>query len=95
MASVTIFYQTFCPYCRMARRAMDSLAAESPAYAAVDVRWVEETRNRALADRYDYWYVPSVYCGERKLYEADPSQGYEEIKASLKAALDQALEGET
>ena len=32
--------------------------------------------------------------GARKLYEADPSQGYEEIKVSLRAALDQAMEGE-
>lgn len=93
MAAVTIFYQTFCPYCRMARRAMDALAAERAEYAAVDVTWIEETRHAAMANRYDYWYVPSVFRGEEKLYEADPSQGYEEIKACLRAALDRALEG--
>lgn len=95
MAAVTIFYQTWCPYCRHAKKAMESLRAENPAYAAVDVTWIEENRERALAAQYDYWYVPSVYQGEQKLYEADPSQGYAEIKASLKAALDRALEGET
>ena len=92
MAAVTIFYQTFCPYCRMAKRAVEALRAESPACAAVDITWVEETRHRALADRYDYWYVPSVYLGEEKLYEADPAQGYEEIKAGLRAALERARE---
>ena len=95
MAELTIFELAFCPYCRKAHKALKALRAENPAYAGVEVRWIDENLHRALADQYDYWYVPSVYQGERKLYEADPSQGYEEIKASLKAALDQALEGET
>ena len=95
MAEITIFELAFCPYCRKAHNALKALREESPAYAGVEVRWIDENLHRALADQYDYWYVPSVYQGARKLYEADPSQGYEEIKASLKAALDQALEGET
>ena len=94
MAEITIFELAFCPYCRKARKALKALAEENPVYAAVNVRWIDENRQRGLADQYDYWYVPSVFQGERKLYEADPSQGYEEIKASIKAALDQALEGE-
>ena len=93
MAEVTIFELAFCPYCRKAHKALKALREESPAYAGVEVRWIDENLHRALADQYDYWYVPSVYQGARKLYEADPSQGYEEIKASLKAALDQVLEG--
>ena len=93
MAEITIFEQAFCPYCRKAHKALKALREESPAYAGVEVRWIDENLHRALADQYDYWYVPSVYQGARKLYEADPSQGYEEIKASLKAALDQVLEG--
>ena len=95
MAEITIFELAFCPYCRKAHKALKALRAENPAYAGVEVRWIDENLHRGLADQYDYWYVPSVYQGERKLYEADPSQDYEEIKASLKAALDQALEGET
>ena len=94
MADVTIFELALCPYCHKARKALKALIAENPAYAGVNVRWIDENRQRELADQYDYWYVPSVYHGARKLYEADPSQGYEEIKASLEAALDQVLEGE-
>ena len=94
MAEITIFEQAFCPYCRMAHKALKALGEENPAYAGVNVRWIDENRQRGLADQYDYWYVPSVYLGARKLYEADPSQGYEEINASLRAALDEALEGE-
>ena len=95
MAEITIFEQAFCPYCRKARKALEALKAEKPDYAEVSVRWIDENRQRGLADQYDYWYVPSVYLGEKKLYEADPAQGYEDIKASLRAALDAALEAET
>ena len=94
MAEITIFELAFCPYCRKARKALRALAEENPAYAEIRVRWVDESRERALADQYDYWYVPSVYQGSRKLYEADPAEGYEEIRAGLRAALDQAMEGE-
>ena len=93
MAEIMIFEQAFCPYCRKARKALDALKAENPVYAGVTVQWIDENRQRGLADQYDYWYVPSVYQGARKLYEADPSQGYEEIKERLRAALDAALEG--
>ena len=94
MAAVTILYQTFCPYCRFAKKALEALAAENPTYAEIDVTWIEENRQPAEASRYeDYWYVPTVYCGMTKLYEADPAQGYEDVKASLKAALDRAIEG--
>ena len=94
MAEITIFEQAFCPYCRKAHKALKALMEENPVYAAVNVRWIDENRQRGLADQFDYWYVPSVYLGARKLYEADPSEGYEEIRAHLKAALDQALEDE-
>ena len=94
MADVTIFELALCPYCHKARKALKALRAENPAYAGVEVRWIDENLHRDLADQYDYWYVPSVFQGTRKLYEADPSQGYEEIKASLRAALDEALEAE-
>ena len=94
MAEITIFEQAFCPYCRKARKALEALKAENPVYAEITVRWIDENRQRGLADQYDYWYVPSVYMGEEKLYEADPSEGYDEIRANLRAALDRALEAQ-
>ena len=66
MADVTIFHQAFCPYCRMAKKALEALKAEHPAYAGIRVRWIDENLQRGLADQYDYWYVPSVYLGTRK-----------------------------
>ena len=39
----------------------------------------------------DYYYVPTIYMGGRKLYEAHPSDDYDKIRRSVKAALDEAL----
>lgn len=85
---LTLFHLADCPYCHKARRAFEELQSEEPAYRAVEVEWVEEREQPALADRYDYYHVPAVFAGERKLYEASPGEGYDEIKANIRRALD-------
>ena len=55
--------------------------------------WVEESEQLELANSYDYYYVPTIFDGEKKLYEADPSQSYADIKQSIKAALDAVCAG--
>ena len=42
-------------------------------------------------DTKDYYYVPTIFFGNEKLYEADPSQGYDDIKASIQSAFDKVL----
>ena len=91
MREIDIFYLTGCPYCENAKRAVAELLREEPAYGALTLRWIEETQEAALADSYDYYRVPSVFRGKDKLYECSPLQGYEAIKAHLKAAFDRAL----
>ncbi len=91
MKDLTLFYLEGCPYCRNARRALEELEAENPAYAAVPIDWVEESQQPGLAGRYDYYYVPTVYAGARKLYEARPGESFAQCKASLRSALDFAL----
>ena len=91
METLTLFYLRFCPYCRNAKRALAQLAEEEKRYADLAIRWVDEAEDRALADRYDYYYVPSLFAGERKLYEAEPGESYEACKARLKAALGEVL----
>ena len=90
MKKITLFYLEDCPYCHKARRALAELAAEDAAYAAVAVDWIEERRQPEYAGLhgYDYWYVPTIFYQDRKLYEADPAQNYDDIKRSVKAALD-------
>lgn len=91
MKKLTLFYLETCPYCINAKRALAELQEEKPAYGDVVIDWIEESRQPEIADRYDYYYVPTVYEGRTKLYEADPSQNYAAIKESLRAALDAAV----
>ena len=91
MKEITLFHLTNCPYCIHARHALKELAEENPAYGEIAIHWIEEREEAALAASFDYYYVPTVYYEGKKLYEADPSQGYAEIKNSLKAALDTVL----
>ena len=91
MREIKIFYLTGCPYCDAARRAVAELLQENPAYGAMTLRWIEENEERALADSYDYYRVPSLFYGEDKLYECSPLHGYETIMARIRAAFDQVL----
>ena len=86
---LTILHLDNCPYCHKARRALDELREENPTYRGVAVEWIEEERESEAADRYtDYYYVPTIYAGADKLYEAHPGDSYEKIKAEVKKALD-------
>lgn len=88
---LTIFHMTGCPYCRKARQALDELREENPAYRGVSIEWIEENEQPEVADRYDYYSVPSIFRGTEKLYEARPTDPYEFIKENVKRALDAAL----
>ncbi len=89
MKTLTLFYLKTCPYCISADKAIKELCDENPKYRAISFDWVEESVHPEIADRYDYYYVPTVFDGITKLYEADPRQDYSSIKSSLKAVMDQ------
>lgn len=91
MKKVMVFYLEGCPYCRKARAALDALLAEKPGYAALAIEWIEESRERALADSFDYYYVPALFADGRKLYECAPGEDGESIRRHIDAALNEAL----
>ena len=86
MKKLTYFYMRGCPYCRAADGWLNELRAEDPRYAAVEIERVEENEQRALADSYDYYYVPSFFIGSRKLHEGAATR--EKIKAVMEACVD-------
>lgn len=90
MKKLLLFYLEDCPYCRYAKRAVRELAAENGKYAA-EIEWVEESEKPDISAKYDYYYVPTLFCGAEKLYEARPGQSYSEVKACLKEAIDRAI----
>ena len=91
MKQLTVFHLTNCPYCRNARKALAELTEATPEYGAIAVEWVEETQHPERVEGHDYYYVPTIYAGDRKLYEAHPGESYTECKEQVKAALDAVL----
>ena len=92
MKKITLFYLENCPYCIHAKKALAELRAERPAYGDVEIEWIEESRHPELVAGYDYYYVPSMFAGGTKLYEANPGQDYNAVKASIRKALDTVFE---
>ena len=91
MNEIEIFYLKGCPYCDSAWKAVRELLAETPAYGALSLRWIEENEEAELASSRDYYRVPSLFFEGDKLYECSPLHGYAAIKAHLKSAFDRAL----
>lgn len=64
-----LFYLPGCPHCKLALKYMDQLRAENPAFKDIEIEMIDESRERALANSYDYWYVPCFYVEKSKLHE--------------------------
>lgn len=91
MKKITLFYLADCPYCRYAKRALTELTKENPIYNAIQVEWIEESQKPEISEQYDYYYVPTVFYGNEKLYEAHPSEDYAACKKNMKSALETVL----
>lgn len=91
MQHITFFYLHQCPYCRKAEQAFAELRQENAAYAGVIVDAYEETEHPEIVSKYDFYYAPTLYVGEEKIYEAHPGDDDAKIKANVKNALDAAL----
>ena len=72
MKEITAFYLNGCPYCRNAKAALAELVSENPAYGEVPVHWYEESESPDVVQGHSYYYVPSMFIGTEKLYEAQP-----------------------
>ena len=92
MQPVTLFYLTGCPYCVKAKRALEELKEENAAYGEVPLTWIEESREPELAGRYDYYYVPSLFLGEKKLYEASQTGSRKILRLFFCVYLEESLE---
>ena len=91
MEKVILFYLSDCPYCHYAKRAVKELKEENNAYGEIDIEWVEESQKLEISAQYNYYYVPTIFYGKEKLYEAHPSEDYAACKKNIKTALDNIL----
>ena len=69
MTQLLYFYLPFCPHCRLATGFLEKLKAENPAYAQIPVTMIDESRQVAFANSFDYWYVPCFFLNGKKLHE--------------------------
>ncbi|MBQ3433448.1 MAG: glutaredoxin family protein [Selenomonadaceae bacterium] len=88
MKKITMIKMEGCPYCAAAYRAIDELKGD---YPPVELEVIDEKKQSKLAERfYDHYYVPSMYVGGKKIYEAQPGEPYEECLANVKKVFEAA-----
>ncbi|MBC5736549.1 thioredoxin family protein [Lawsonibacter sp. NSJ-52] len=85
MQEILMFVMAGCPHCRLAHKLMDELLEEHPGWKDIPVRVVDERREAALADSYDYYYVPSYYVNGKKVHEGHAEKA--DVEAVYRAAL--------
>jgi len=90
MKTLTMIEMAGCPYCANAHRAINALKAEGGAYADVSVEYIDENAEPERTKPYAgmYYYVPSLFVGGEKYYEAQPGHDYETILAAVRVAFD-------
>lgn len=69
MKEILMFTMAGCPHCKLALQYQEELLASHPEWEEVPLRIVDETVERALADQYDYYYVPTYFVDGEKVQE--------------------------
>ena len=85
MKPITLFYLEKCPFCKKARAAIEELKKQDR-YKDIEIEWIEESVRPEVAEKYDYYYVPTFYIDGRKVHEGGIFP--DEVKAVLEKALE-------
>jgi len=73
MKKITMFIMASCPYCVKAQKWMDEVIKSDAKYAQIPLTVIDENKNPALANKYDYYYVPTYYIDNVKVHEGAAS----------------------
>lgn len=87
MKPVKLFYLKNCPFCRKALKYIDDLKAAHPELRAIEIEMIEESEHPDVADKYDYYYVPTFYVGDEKVHEGGiyPDEVEQVLRKALEA----------
>ncbi len=69
MKRVQLFHFVGCPYCAAAERWVSEVLKEHPELAGLSIERIDEHVHPEIADRYDYWFVPTFYVEGKKVHE--------------------------
>jgi len=86
MKKMMMFYLPSCPYCRRADQMTEELLRQEPKYRAIELERIDESRETALAEQYDYYYVPAYFVGKQRLFSGAPER--EDIERVYREALE-------
>lgn len=81
-----MFYFPSCPYCQKAIRLNEEIKAEHREYADIEIEMIDEKKHPEIADKFDYYYVPTYYVGGIKLHEGAADK--QKIESVFGAALE-------
>ena len=86
MKEVKLFYLRECPFCKKALRYIEQAKAKHSELADIKIEMIEESEQAALADKYDYYYVPTFYIAGEKVHEGGIFP--DEVEQILRQALE-------
>jgi glutaredoxin len=86
MKNVKLFYLKQCPFCKKAIRYIEELKAQYTELACVVIEMIEESEQADVADKFDYYYVPTFYVDGVKEHEGGIYP--EEVEKILRKALE-------
>lgn len=74
MKNILYFKMRFCPHCMRADKWIQAVLEDHPEYRDIPIKTVDENEERALANEYDYYFVPAFYVGDEKVHEGVASR---------------------
>ncbi|NLJ70878.1 MAG: thioredoxin, partial [Clostridiaceae bacterium] len=72
------------PYCQKALKYLKELQTQEK-YKYLEVEMINERKQPEIAEKYDYYYVPTFYVDEEKIHEG--SAEIEDVQRVLNLAL--------
>ncbi len=69
MKDITVLITDWCPHCKRAINWIDEVKQENPQYKEIKVEIIDEEKTPEIAKKFDYYYVPTYFVGNRKAFE--------------------------
>ncbi len=74
MKEIKMFMFEGCPHCKKAKEMIAELLEEHPEYKEVPFEMIDEKKHPEMAEKYDYYYVPTFFAGDEKIAEGVPTK---------------------
>lgn len=85
MKKITMFIISSCPHCKNANKMIEELTLKNPVFGSIEFEVIDENIHPDIANQYDYYYVPTFFIKDTKLFEGVPT--YDKIEEVLNSAI--------